>query len=58
MENRAVVEQAKGIIMADRRCSAQEASVVLAKVAESSGRRPEDLAAALIESVVHRPEEA
>jgi AmiR/NasT family two-component response regulator len=57
MESRAVVEQAKGIIMAKRRCSAPEASVILAKVAEYSGRRPDDLAAALVARVVHRPKE-
>jgi AmiR/NasT family two-component response regulator len=57
LENRAVVEQAKGIIMAERRCTAQEASVILAKVVEYSGRTADDLAVALVESAVHQPKE-
>lgn len=57
LDRRAVVEQAKGIIMAERRCTAQESSVILAKVAEYSGRRTDDLAVALVDSAVHRPKE-
>jgi GAF domain-containing protein len=55
MDNRAVIEQAKGIIMAERRCTADEALVILAKVAEYSDRELPDVAAALIDSAVHPP---
>jgi AmiR/NasT family two-component response regulator len=55
LDSRAVVEQAKGIIMAERRCTAPEASAILAKAAEHSGRGAVDLAAALVESAVHQP---
>jgi GAF domain-containing protein len=53
MHNRAVIEQAKGVIMAERRCPADEAFAILAKVAEYSHREIHDVAAALIDSAVH-----
>ena len=34
MDSRAVIEQAKGIVMADRRCSAEEAFRILTKVSQ------------------------
>ena len=55
MDRRAVIEQAKGIIMAGRRCTAEEASATLARVAEQSDRKPDELASALVASVVHLP---
>jgi GAF domain-containing protein len=55
MDRRAVIEQAKGIIMAERRCTADEAFAVLAKVSEYSGRELGDVAAALVASAVHAP---
>jgi hypothetical protein len=58
MDSRAVIEQAKGIIMAERRCTADEAFAVLAKVSEYSHREIHDVAAALIDSAVHRTEAA
>jgi GAF domain-containing protein len=48
MENRAVIEQAKGIIMGERRCSADEAFAVLAKVSQESNRKVRDVAASLV----------
>jgi AmiR/NasT family two-component response regulator len=54
LDSRAVVEQAKGIIMAERRCTAQEAAIILAEAAAYSGRTAVELAAALVESAVHR----
>jgi AmiR/NasT family two-component response regulator len=57
LDRRAVVEQAKGIIMAERRCTVQEASAILAKAAEHSGRTTDELAVALVDSAVHRPKE-
>ncbi len=48
MENRAVIEQAKGIIMGERRCTADEAFAVLTKVSQDSNRKVRDVAAALV----------
>jgi GAF domain-containing protein len=48
MESRAVIEQAKGIIMGERRCSADEAFRILTKVSQDSNRRLRDVAAALV----------
>jgi hypothetical protein len=53
LDGGAVVEQAKGIIMAERRCPPEEAATILAKVAEYSGRELGDVAAALVASAVH-----
>jgi GAF domain-containing protein len=55
MDSRAVIEQAKGIIMAERRCTADEAFTILAKVAEYSRREIHDTAAALTDSAVRPP---
>jgi GAF domain-containing protein len=55
MDSRAVIEQAKGIIMADRRCPADEAFAILAKVSEYSGRALGDVAAVLVATAVHTP---
>ena len=52
MHSRAVIEQAKGIIMAERRCSADEAFAVLAEASEHSGRRLREVAAALVADAV------
>jgi GAF domain-containing protein len=49
MESRAVIEQAKGIIMGERRCSADEAFAILTKVSQDSNRKLRDVAAALVE---------
>ncbi|GIM97165.1 GAF and ANTAR domain-containing protein [Paractinoplanes toevensis] len=48
MENRAVIEQAKGIIMGDRRCSADEAFAILTRISQDSNRKVRDVAAALV----------
>jgi GAF domain-containing protein len=53
MDSRAVIEQAKGIIMAERRCTADEAFAILAKVSQDSNRKLRDVAAALVASAVH-----
>jgi GAF domain-containing protein len=50
MDSRAVIEQAKGIIMAERRCSSAEAFAVLAKLSQDSNRKLRDVAAALVRS--------
>jgi GAF domain-containing protein len=54
LDRRAVVERAKGIIMAERRCTADEAFAVLAKVGEYSHRSLEDVAAGLVTGAEHR----
>jgi AmiR/NasT family two-component response regulator len=48
MESRAVIEQAKGIIMADRRCTPDQAFTVLAKLSQDTNRRLRDVAIALV----------
>jgi GAF domain-containing protein len=55
MDRRAILDQAKGIIMAERRCTADEAFAILAKVSEYSGRDLGDVAAVLVASAVHAP---
>ncbi|SCG39048.1 GAF and ANTAR domain-containing protein [Micromonospora rifamycinica] len=48
MESRAVIEQAKGIIMGQRRCTADEAFGILATISQDTNRRLRDVAAALV----------
>ena len=48
METRAVIEQAKGIIMGERRCTADEAFGVLTRVSQDSNRKLRDVAVALV----------
>ncbi|MEV7623938.1 GAF and ANTAR domain-containing protein [Actinoplanes sp. NPDC089786] len=55
MENRSVIEQAKGILMAERRCSADEAFVLLSRVSQDSNRKLRDVAAALVGRAAGRP---
>ena len=50
MESRAVIEQAKGIIMGDRRCSPDDAFGILAKLSQDTNRKLRDVAAVLVES--------
>ena len=49
MRSRAVIEQAKGIVMGERRCTAEEAFTILVKVSQDSNRKLRDVAAALVE---------
>jgi GAF domain-containing protein len=51
MDSRAVIEQAKGIIMAEQRCSADEAFARLTKISQDSNLKVRDVAAALVSSV-------
>jgi GAF domain-containing protein len=48
MESRAVIEQAKGIIMAERRCTADDAFKILTKLSQESNRKLRDVSAALV----------
>jgi AmiR/NasT family two-component response regulator len=47
---RAVIEQAKGVVMAERGCSAPEAFAVLAEIARHSQRRVGEVAAGIVAS--------
>ena len=49
MENRAVIEQAKGIIMGERRCTPDEAFAILTRISQDSNRKVRDVAAALVD---------
>lgn len=49
MASRAGIEQAKGIIMAQRRCSADEAFALLVSLSSKSNRKVRDVAIAIIE---------
>jgi GAF domain-containing protein len=48
MRSRAVIEQAKGILMGGRRCTADEAFQILARISQESQRKLRDVAAALV----------
>ncbi len=48
MEHRAVIEQAKGILMGGRRCTADEAFSILRDLSNASNRKLRDVAAALV----------
>jgi GAF domain-containing protein len=54
MESRAVIEQAKGIIMGDRRCTADEAFAILSKLSQDSNRKVRDVATSLVEEAMRR----
>jgi GAF domain-containing protein len=56
MESRAVIEQAKGIIMGERRCTPAEAFNILSKVSQDSNRKLRDVAAALVAQAAGSPE--
>jgi GAF domain-containing protein len=49
MESRAVIEQAKGIIMGEHRCTPDEAFAMLTRVSQDTNRKLRDVAAALVE---------
>jgi GAF domain-containing protein len=55
MESRAVIEQAKGIIMGDRRCTADEAFRILSRLSQDTNRKLRDVAAALVDQAA-RPD--
>jgi GAF domain-containing protein len=56
MENRAVIEQAKGIIMSDRRCTPDQAFAILAKLSQDTNRKLRDVASALVENAYRSPQ--
>jgi len=50
MASRAVIEQAKGLIMGRQHCSPQEAFEVLVRASQHQNRKLRDIAAAVITS--------
>jgi GAF domain-containing protein len=48
MNSRAVIEQAKGILIAERRCTEDEAFAILTKLSQDTNRKVRDVAAALV----------
>ncbi|MGY1717663.1 GAF and ANTAR domain-containing protein [Blastococcus sp. SYSU DS0552] len=51
MQSRAVIEQAKGILMAQRRCDAAEAFAILSGASQRSNRKLRDIAKAIVDGV-------
>ncbi len=49
MESRAVIEQAKGIIMGQRHCTADDAFTILSRASQESNRKLREVAADLVE---------
>ncbi|RLK22564.1 GAF domain-containing protein [Micromonospora sp. M71_S20] len=49
MASRAVIEQAKGIIMGEHRCTPTEAFAILSKTSQDSNRKVRDVAQALVD---------
>ena len=52
MQSRAVIEQAKGILMGARRCSAEEAFGILVRLSQDSNRKLRDVAQALLDEAM------
>ena len=48
MQSRAVIEQAKGILMGDRRCTAQQAFDILVRLSQDTNRKLRDVAETLV----------
>jgi GAF domain-containing protein len=53
MQTRAVIEQAKGILMRDNRCTADEAFRMLVQASNVSNRKLRDIALSLVEGTQH-----
>ena len=54
MRSRAVIEQAKGIIMGERRCTADEAFALLSKLSQDANRKVREVAEALVANAAGR----
>jgi GAF domain-containing protein len=55
LASRATIDQAKGILMAQRRCGPDEAFTILVTLSQQSNRKLRDVAAALVESTTTGP---
>jgi AmiR/NasT family two-component response regulator len=51
MESRAVIDQAKGILMARDRCSADEAFEVLKRISQNRNVKLHDIAQTIVEAI-------
>jgi AmiR/NasT family two-component response regulator len=51
LDNRAVIEQAKGVVMAERGCGAEEALAVLASMSRAARLPVRDIAAEVVAGV-------
>ncbi|MFC4071125.1 GAF and ANTAR domain-containing protein [Actinoplanes subglobosus] len=49
MESRAVIEQAKGVVMSQRRCGPEEAFAILSRASQEGNRKLRDVAASVVE---------
>jgi AmiR/NasT family two-component response regulator len=49
MQSRATIEQAKGILMGERRCTSDEAFNLLVELSQKSNRKLRDVAQALVD---------
>jgi GAF domain-containing protein len=56
MENRAVIEQAKGIIMGERRCTPEQAFAILTQLSQDTNRKLRDVALTLVENAYRHPQ--
>ncbi|MFG1661307.1 ANTAR domain-containing protein [Micromonospora chersina] len=56
IQSRAVLEQAKGMIMAERRCSSDEAFGLLSKLSQDTNRKARDVAELLVANAVRKPD--
>jgi AmiR/NasT family two-component response regulator len=55
MQIRAVIEQAQGVPMRDRRCTPDEAFRLLVRASDVSNRKLHDVALSLVEGAQRRP---
>jgi GAF domain-containing protein len=55
LASRAVIDQAMGIVMAQQRCSADDAFAVLRRISQDTNRRVWDVAADLVTTVTGQP---
>jgi AmiR/NasT family two-component response regulator len=55
MQSRAAIEQAKGILMSQRRCDASAAFDILAAASQRSNRKLRDIAQAIVDGVTEKP---
>jgi AmiR/NasT family two-component response regulator len=51
MTSRAVIEQAKGVLMAGRQCTADDAFAILVRLSQQSRRKLREVAQALIDEI-------
>lgn len=55
MHSRAAIEQAKGILMGQRRCTPDEAFLILRGLSQTANRKLRDVAQALVDSAAPKP---